>query len=233
MTDRKIDAAPKATGFAALGNLAPDIIADDASVIQADSERRPDETPASKPQSALPRPPHTEQPHPTDGILPLAAKGPLLSRNEIKVVLGLAAIVGAIWIYTQADHGSTTSFPSALNISDLQPAQIPPRDLSPAPTPPPATAPAAEILPPVGSSLTLSRDQIRYCLSEDIRLEAARAAVDSYSQFDVSRFNSMITDYNNRCSNFRYRQGSLESVRVEVEANRYQLQTAGAARFSK
>ncbi len=94
-------------------------------------------------------------------------------------------------------------------------------------------APTAEIQPPVGNGITLSPNQIRYCLSENIRIDGAQGVLNRYNDSAINRYNNMIADYNSRCSNFRYRQGSLESVRAGVEANRARLLTEGAARFSK
>lgn len=83
-----------------------------------------------------------------------------------------------------------------------------------------STAPEAnantEEKPPVGDGLVLSYNQIRYCLSEDIRLSAIKDALDSYSHHEVESFNTAIGDYNSRCSHFRYHRGALESVRAEV-----------------
>lgn len=87
--------------------------------------------------------------------------------------------------------------------------------------------------PPVGSSLVLSNAQIRYCLAEDIRMDAAKAVADSYSADDVERFNRMVADYNSRCANFRYRRGALESARQDVTPYRSQLQSEGRGRFAR
>lgn len=91
--------------------------------------------------------------------------------------------------------------------------------------------PTKEGMPPIGVGLVLNQEQIRYCLSEDIRLEAAKGAVNNYIESDVENFNAMIADYNSRCGNFRYRSGALESVRSEVEPNRGKLQLEGSIRF--
>ena len=85
--------------------------------------------------------------------------------------------------------------------------------------------------PPVGTDRVLSRNQIRYCLSEKIRLDAAEEKINNYLVTEVNRFNGMIDDYNNRCSKFRYRSGALEAVRAEVEDNRQNLAVEGRLRF--
>lgn len=94
----------------------------------------------------------------------------------------------------------------------------------------PAPLSTSEQRPPVGSSLVLDEDQIRYCLSEDIRLLAWSNGVNNFSRSSVDAFNAAVADYNARCSRFRYRRGSLDRVRAQVEANRASLQRQGALR---
>lgn len=90
---------------------------------------------------------------------------------------------------------------------------------------------SVEDVPPVSTGDAFSRSQIRYCLSEEIRIEGARSALDQYRPHEVDRFNRMVDDYNGRCGNFRYSSGSLDNLRTEVEADRIRLQAEGAARF--
>ena len=104
---------------------------------------------------------------------------------------------------------------------------------SPTPELPQQSASPAEDKPPIGSSLVLSTAQIRYCLAEDIRVEAAKAVVNSNSDGDVERFNAMVADYNSRCGSFRYRSGTLESARRDIEPYRSQFQSEGRSRFAR
>lgn len=53
--------------------------------------------------------------------------------------------------------------------------------------------------------------------------------MNSYSETSVDAFNAEVNDYNARCSNFRYRSGTLEGIRSEVEANRTALTRQGVA----
>jgi hypothetical protein len=84
--------------------------------------------------------------------------------------------------------------------------------------------------PPVGRDLILEPSQIRYCLAEDIRIEAGRAAVNNYDGTDVDRFNAVVADYNSRCSSFRYRPGGLERARADIEPYRPSIQEEGRRR---
>jgi hypothetical protein len=90
---------------------------------------------------------------------------------------------------------------------------------------------AIEQIPPTGQDRVLDAAQIRYCLSEDIRLEAARDVATTGAA--VERFNSMIDDFNARCTGYRYRRQVFESVQRQVQANRTSLQAAGIARFHR
>ena len=89
----------------------------------------------------------------------------------------------------------------------------------------------SEQVPGVGIDQVLNTPQIRYCVCEKIRLDAAEKVVDSYDGESVDRFNVMIGDYNRRCGSFRYRAGSLEAVQSEAFANRDQLEEEGRSRF--
>jgi hypothetical protein len=86
--------------------------------------------------------------------------------------------------------------------------------------------------PPLGKDKALTVAQIRYCLAEEIRLDAAKGVLNGYVESDVDRFNAMVADYNSRCGEFRYRKGSLESARSEVERYRSVLQSEGRRRFT-
>jgi hypothetical protein len=94
--------------------------------------------------------------------------------------------------------------------------------------PAPVVARTYEDRPPVGSGISFSDNQIRYCLSQDLRLNGWKASLNEYSQSAIDAFNNAVADYNSRCSNYRYRRGALERVRAEVEQNHYLLQGEGS-----
>lgn len=102
--------------------------------------------------------------------------------------------------------------------------QIPSAPLAPVavPSAPPAMAglDLFGVKPPVGGDLLLDPNQIRYCLVEKIRLATISPLVDTLSDHDVDRFNARVVDFNGRCAKFRYRRGTLEQARQEVETLR-------------
>jgi hypothetical protein len=77
----------------------------------------------------------------------------------------------------------------------------------------------------------LTTSQIQYCLAEDIRLGAAKSVVNAYVDAEVDHFNEMVNDYNVRCGEYRYREGTLESARYEVERHRSALEAEGRSRM--
>jgi hypothetical protein len=96
-----------------------------------------------------------------------------------------------------------------------------------------STDPASvfESKPFAGAGNVLESSQIRYCLAEDIRIQGAEKVLDKYDPTQIDKYNAMIDDYNLRCSNFRYRSGTLERIQAEVSARRSELAADGAARL--
>lgn len=167
---------------------------------------------------------------------------PIKKRNVIRVGSSGAKWVGGIGIIVMVilisignpdQEKSTSHTPSSADSapSTYAPAAIPNSE----PTIPSAAVYSPvlpmEDKPPVGTNLSLSRDQIRYCLSEDIRLGVMKNTINQHANNEVDLFNTKIHDYNSRCGKFRYRRGSLESVQSEVEANRLMLEADGFARL--
>lgn len=152
---------------------------------------------------------------------------PTISSSIGKWIAGVAAVAAVIWLVNQ-NPPSTSPPPAVPNASpsngELQMPTTAPDTALPVLTP-------AEQKPPVGTQNILTLAQIRYCLSEDIRVDAAKGVVDTAVESEVDRFNSMVDDYNRRCGSFRYRPGILARARTEVEALRSRLQAEGAARF--
>jgi hypothetical protein len=172
-----------------------------------------------------------------------------------KICLGLLALLVVIWLIiptpkqivapTAATVGvappSTAEIPSALPTASVEGPRIPsaPRPALAAPQALVQPRPnvlnaragiAAERVPPIGSGLELNAGQIRYCLSEDIRLDAARNVV---ADAEIDRFNYMVADFNSRCARFQYRDGVFDPVKRQVEADRPRLELEGMLRFQR
>lgn len=174
-------------------------------------------SPAAQPQPQQPpqRQMYQEPPQPSSGS------------SGGKWILGIAAVVGLLWLIGQSNKPTSSSAPAY-----SPPAQSAAPSYSP-PAQPQAPSLPQESKPPVGQDLVFSTAQIRYCLAEDIRMDGAKAALNNYSDSDVDRFNAMVADYNSRCGSFRYRSGALESARRDVEPYRSQLQAEGRSRFAR
>lgn len=148
-----------------------------------------------------------------------------------KWLIGIAVVIGLIWLASLSDKKSSetptyqtsNSSPAAAANS---PVWQPPSDAVQAPSRP------TEETPPVGSGNVLTTPQIRYCTAQSIRLDAAKDALNQYDDSQIDRFNSLVADYNSRCSNFRYRKGALESARSEVERFRSDYLAQGRQLFT-
>lgn len=125
-------------------------------------------------------------------------------------------IVGVVVVFGLISANSGSSKPAQSSSSNYSAPATTPAYEPPAPS-------NVEQMPPVGSGMTLSNNQIRYCVSEDIRVTVMKDLINSYTSHEVDQFNAAVADYNSRCSSYRYRRGALESVTAEVQANRYAL----------
>lgn len=151
--------------------------------------------------------------------------------SATKWLIGIVAGIAVInWLGSLESKQET---PAPAPMTNEQPPPEATQLTAPTAPAPDSVIPAAlvEEQPPVSSNLAFTANQIRYCVSESIRMDAAKSHVNTSISSDVDRFNTMVADYNARCNSFRYRTDDLERVRSEVEINRAQLLQEGVARF--
>lgn len=190
-------------GFAGLSLMVSDV---DAAVTHAEEER-PEPTPNDAPAGGSgPAPQPASEPEPSREPYQQAAQ-PAGGSSAGKWLLGIGAVIGVIWLLSESGN---TYYPSA------QPPSRP-----------------TEERPPVGTNLVHGPAQLRYCLAEHIRLDAAQGALNNYEASDVGGFNAMVVDYNSRCGEFRYRRSSLESAKSDVERFRQMLESEGRSRITQ
>jgi hypothetical protein len=91
--------------------------------------------------------------------------------------------------------------------------------------------PPAEEIPPAAQGAALREPQVRYCLTQGIRLQGAARAVNTASTLEASRFLTLADDYNSRCGNYRMASGVTNAVKDEVELRRATLEREGAELF--
>jgi hypothetical protein len=107
----------------------------------------------------------------------------------------------------------------------LAPVQIPSQRAQVNANPSPAVPFVPDIeKPPVGTNLVLSEAQMRYCITEKIKVSAIQLLVNRYTSKEVDDFNAMVSNYNSRCGSYRYREGTLDGVRSEVESRRVSIE---------
>ena len=218
-------------GFAGLSSLVSDVDTTPPPAAKVEPAAAPG-TGRPAPQAAQPQPSQRQ----TDQE---PAQPPSSGSFDGKWVLGIAAVIGVLLLIGQSDKNTSSSDPAyspspQRTAPSYSPsAQTSTPSYSTSPTEPKAPSRPQESKPPVGQSQVLWAAQIRYCLAEDIRMDAAKSALNNYIESDVDRFNAMVADYNSRCGSFRYHSGALESARQDIEPYRSQLQAEGGSRFAR
>ncbi len=216
-------------GFAGMSSLVSDV---DATVSEAgrNAEATPhaadrEATRATASQTSLP----SSEPSPAYQPPPQPSGG----GSTGKWIAGIAVVVGLIWLASLSDKRTPSTSPTYTPAPESQSApSTTPAWQPPTPAVQQSNRPTEES-PPVGNGLSLSMPQLRYCTAENIRLDAAKVVISSYSDTDIDRFNALVADYNSRCGQFRYRRGTLESAQSEVEQHRSEIEVEGRARFSR
>lgn len=79
---------------------------------------------------------------------------------------------------------------------------------------------------------SLSRAELRWCMFNDTRIEAARPDMRSANQFQVQAFNAAITEWNAGCRRYRYSRSDRDAVQRQQNERRAALEAEGKARFA-
>jgi hypothetical protein len=85
---------------------------------------------------------------------------------------------------------------------------------------------APEKVPSPGSGRLLSSEEVRYCVFQGRRLGNLRSQVTSNAS--VQRFNELVTDFNSRCSHFRFENKALQAALELAAARQVQLKADAA-----
>jgi hypothetical protein len=79
----------------------------------------------------------------------------------------------------------------------------------------------AEVIPAVGGGQQYSLGNVRYCHFQEERLRIVKQG--AHGPEDIKAFNTLVVDYNSRCSDFFYRDRDVATVEAEIAANRQRL----------
>lgn len=215
-------------GFHGIGKRVEDILNNELEDINKHHDSQ--DVRKAESQSPVIQPDHNKEKKSDTGSS--APKENTTSKYIFISMIVVAAIIG--YALTSSSPPTKTSPPVRAVYPSPAPAPAPEKAPErPAPAPTPAPIPVTkfdpEEKPPVGSGLRFSTPQIRYCVYEKVRVEAMRDIIDS--NYQVTIFNHYVDDYNSRCTNFRYRRGSLQAVQSEVSAKMSVLRREGRSRF--
>lgn len=84
-----------------------------------------------------------------------------------------------------------------------------------------------EVVPPKGQGFMLAPAQVRYCLAQGIRLGSAAEKAVGLSAAASARMRLVFSDYDQRCSDYRFEPGSFLAAEQNVEADRAILEQQG------
>jgi len=171
-------------------------------------------------QTAAPKPKSPSPPRTVHQTQPPQPKGSSAAKWFWSIV-GIGILV-ALFNAGQEDRSSSGS---RTTYSPPSSSSAPSTYTSPKPIPSPEFS-----KPPVGTNKVLSVAQIRWCLREDIRNETRRSYINT--NFEVNRFNKMVTDYNKRCGTFRYKIGSLKRAKRDIRGMRLQIVNEASMEFN-
>jgi peptidoglycan hydrolase-like protein with peptidoglycan-binding domain len=138
-----------------------------------------------------------------------------------KWILGIVAVIFVIWLINAGDRSNKRA--SYSPSSSSQSYSYPQSTQTPA-VQTPSTAQGGGLQytkPSVGTDNVLPLAEIRWCIREGIRIEAMRDVINTNA--GIEEFNRVVDDYNSRCGNYRYRDGSHSQAKREVEAYRSQI----------
>lgn len=146
---------------------------------------------------------------------------PRRSRAKLYWIIAISSIVSVNAIIWVAER---------MQANEEGPALMPVRH-APAAAATKAPSRPIESVPPAGDGLVLNRQQITYCLAENMRIEGARGIADAASQNDIAQFNAKVTSFNGRCASFKYRESELASLEAALEPWRKEITTEGEYAF--
>ncbi len=141
------------------------------------------------------------------------------SRSKRGWIIAAVAAGLLIWVVVESNK---QPYSPPYTPPPYTPPYTPPRT-EPVPKPSPPQAPSPDSQPtediplPGDGTRTFSQGNIRWCMFQERKLEIIRSRIEtSTNEADTSSFNALITDYNNRCGRYRYREFDLRQVRSEL-----------------
>lgn len=136
------------------------------------------------------------------------------------------------WLTGLATIAALASFPGVVDDVGTRP----PSPGSASTEPPGSGSASTEQLPrtaepAIGGNRTFSMAEIRWCMSQHVRLEAAQTRLATRRAVD--RYNELAGDYNRRCNGYRYRGNDEAGARGDVERARPLIVAAALEDFER
>ena len=219
-------------GFSGLSDLVSEMnLGDEPQQAPKPQNNPPPVSRVAQPKEVSPKPQEhsTGSTPPTEHVPPTSKDSGSSTGKWIFVGIGVCFV---IWLVASGGKSDRSYSPS--------PAQKPQSYTAPQNSPAPAVAPTSPRVPQssglqyakpsVGTNNLLAIPEIQWCIRENIRIGAMRNHIDTNAGIDA--FNQIVNDYNSRCGNYRYREGTQSQAQRNVEPYRSQI-VAEAAREAK
>jgi len=208
-------------GFAGLDSLVSDAKIPAISPSRVEGTTHPGEV-----AGPAPEPGTTSQPKPT----PQKSTAGRIPRWVIGV--GALIAIRVVWLILASDEqvpptpppysSELASASRATSATGASPSTVPPPDSGlPART---SEDIVQETVPAPGSDQILSAPEITYCLAQDKRMTMVQSIIDNHQSADVQHYNALVTDYNSRCSAFRYHQSDMDTARSYISSHQIALE---------
>jgi TonB family protein len=152
----------------------------------------------------------------------VCALGVLLLMAGAAVPMAMAATPAAAKDAVQS--GEKAAVPAVMPPGSLREPIVSPRAADQVPSPPVTGSSGDEEMPQAGKGQLFSEFQIRYCLAQQLRIDAVRPLLNRYDHPQIRRFNDQVGDFNARCGSYRYYGSALQDAKAWLEAARPRIQ---------
>lgn len=116
------------------------------------------------------------------------------------------------WLTGLASIAALASFPSAMHEAETYPSTVR--------TPSTQELPQT-VRPAIGKNRPFSVAEIRWCMSQHIRLQTIRPRLATRRAID--RYNELAGDYGHRCNGYEYRESERQQARRDIDGARRQI----------
>ena len=95
------------------------------------------------------------------------------------------------------------------------------------------TEPAGEVAPPPSPGRALSNAELRYCVFQGARIDVIRPMLNTFRDVEIREFNGLVDNFNSRCAQFTYLEGTLSPIQAEARERSAELRREAEAMVAR